>query len=160
MCCLTRPFRISGLDWVRTVAGRSGRPSVINMSLGGQANIMINQAVQRLTSSGVHVAVAAGNDNAPAELTSPASEKTACTVGASDINDARASFSNYGTPVKIFAPGVTITSAWKDSDTVSFPFCSDVVLIISVSTSGRQDHFRNIDGDPSYSWPYCLLDHG
>ena len=90
----------------------------MNMSLGGPANLMLDQAVRRLTSSGVHVAVAAGNDNLPAEGTSPAHEPTACTVGASDINDARASFSNYGTPVKVFAPGVAITSAWKDSDTV------------------------------------------
>ena len=80
---------------------------------------MIIQAVQRLTGSGVHVAVAAGNDNRPAEATSPANAPSACTVGASDINDARATFSNYGTPVKVFAPGVAITSAWKDSDTVS-----------------------------------------
>ena len=89
------------------------------MSLGGPANLMLNLAVRKLTSSGVHVAVAAGNDNIPAEGFSPANEPSACTVGASDINDARASFSNYGTPVKVFAPGVAVTSAWKDSDTVS-----------------------------------------
>jgi cerevisin len=80
---------------------------------------MVNQAVKGLTSNGVHVAVAAGNSNVPADGTSPASEPSACTVAASDIDDARASFSNYGSPVKVFAPGVTITSAWNGSDTVS-----------------------------------------
>jgi subtilisin family serine protease len=91
------------------------------MSLGGPINLMVNMAVEKLTSAGVHVAVAAGNSNEPAEGTSPASERSACTVGASDIKDARATFSNYGTPVDIFAPGVAITSAWIENDTVS-PF--------------------------------------
>jgi len=88
------------------------------MSLGGVGNDMIDKAVRGLTSSGVHVVVAAGNDDLPANLFSPAREPSACTVGASDIRDARASFSNYGTPVKVFAPGVDITSAWIGSDTV------------------------------------------
>ena len=80
---------------------------------------MLDLAVRQLTSSGIHVAVAAGNGNVAADGTSPARECTACTVGASDINDARASFSNYGPSIKVFAPGVATISAWKDSDTVS-----------------------------------------
>jgi subtilisin family serine protease len=52
------------------------------------------------------MAVAAGNSNDDAQFYSPASEPTACTVGATDSNDARASFSNYGSLVDVFAPGV------------------------------------------------------
>jgi subtilisin family serine protease len=48
---------------------------------------------------------------------SPASEPTAFTVAASDINDAKASFSNYGTLVDVWAPGVSILSTWNDGKT-------------------------------------------
>ena len=89
------------------------------MSLGGMCSDSVDKAVRELTSSGVHVVVAAGNSNLPADLYSPAREPTACTVGASDIKDARASFSNYGKAVDIFAPGVGVTSAWIGSDDVS-----------------------------------------
>lgn len=36
-------------------------------------------------------------------------------MGATDSDDVRASFSNYGTCLDIFAPGVAITSAWYTS---------------------------------------------
>jgi len=85
-------------------------------------NIALDGAVDKLTTSDppVHVVVAAGNSNADASVFSPARARTALTVGASDINDARASFSNFGRPVKVFAPGVAVQSAWSTSDTVGF----------------------------------------
>jgi subtilisin family serine protease len=43
----------------------------------------------------------------------------AITVGATDNTDTRASFSNYGTCVDVFAPGVDVTSAWKDDDSAT-----------------------------------------
>lgn len=64
--------------------------------------------------SGVFFAIAAGNSNANAANYSPASEPSACTVGATDSSDARASFSNYGAIVDIFAPGVSVLSTWND----------------------------------------------
>src|SRR5262249_22350798 len=51
--------------------------------------------------------------------TSPARVATAITVGATDSSDNRASFSNFGTCLDIFAPGVNITSAWNTSDTAT-----------------------------------------
>jgi subtilisin family serine protease len=87
------------------------------MSLGGGRDEAFNDAVEALIASGISVVVAAGNDNADASGTSPASAPNALTVGASDINDKRAGFSNYGSVVDIFAPGVGVESAWKDSPT-------------------------------------------
>lgn len=49
-----------------------------------------------------------------ADLTSPASTREAITVGASDITDSRAYYSNFGLPVDIFAPGSNVTSTWND----------------------------------------------
>ena len=71
---------------------------------------------------GVTFVVAAGNGNifgwaANACNYSPARVPEAVTVGATDKTDKKASFSNYGTCVDIFAPGVGITSAWYQNDT-------------------------------------------
>jgi subtilisin family serine protease len=66
--------------------------------------------------------VAAGNGNAQgvhqdACTLSPARVPEAITVGAADKTDTKASFSNYGTCLDLFAPGVSITSATFASDT-------------------------------------------
>jgi uncharacterized protein (TIGR03382 family) len=50
-------------------------------------------------------------------LQSPAREPSAITVGATTMTDARASFSNFGTCVDMFAPGQDIISATFTSDT-------------------------------------------
>ncbi|HZE37680.1 MAG TPA: S8 family peptidase [Stackebrandtia sp.] len=105
---------IAGIDWV--TAHHSG-PSVANMSLGGGFDQGINDAVTRAIDSGVTFAVAAGNDDADACEGSPSSTPEAITVGATDDTDTRAYFSDYGTCVDIFAPGVDITSDWLNGGT-------------------------------------------
>ncbi len=104
---------IAGIDWV---SANRQLPAVANMSLGGTKSTALNNAVANSVSKGVVYAVAAGNSNANACNTSPASAPTALTVGATDANDARASFSNYGTCLDIFAPGVNILSDWYTGD--------------------------------------------
>ncbi|GAB2574083.1 hypothetical protein GCM10027034_00250 [Ramlibacter solisilvae] len=101
---------IAGIDWV---AKSTLRPAVANMSLGGANSAAVNAAVANAVAKGVTMVVAAGNENANACNSSPASEPTAITVGATTDADARASFSNYGSCVDVFAPGVNITSAWN-----------------------------------------------
>jgi subtilisin family serine protease len=105
---------IAGIDWV--TANHSG-PSVANMSLGGGYSTSVNTAVANSIASGVVYCVAAGNNNRNACNYSPASVPTAITVGASDASDVRASFSNYGTCVDLFAPGVSITSSTMTTTT-------------------------------------------
>ena len=73
--------------------------------------------MQASIASGVTYAVAAGNASADACDESPARTPEAITVGATTSTDARASFSNFGTCVDIFAPGEAITSAYNGSDT-------------------------------------------
>ncbi len=107
---------IAGVDWV--TANHSG-PSVANMSLGGGFDQSLNNAVTNSINSGVVYAIAAGNSGANACNYSPASTPLAITVGATSINDARPSFSNYGTCLDIFAPGENITSDWNSSDTAT-----------------------------------------
>ena len=107
---------IAGVDWVKNHAAAGPGPAVANMSLGGGVSSALNTAVDNAVKSGVVFAVAAGNENTNACLRSPASADSALTVGATGSNDARASFSNYGTCVDIFAPGVGITSSTNTTD--------------------------------------------
>lgn len=103
---------IAGLDWIRSANDTNTRkPSVANMSLGGGKSSIVNMAVARLVARGVTVVVAAGNDNRDACNFSPASEPSAITVGATTNTDYRASFSNFGKCVDIFAPGAQIYSS-------------------------------------------------
>jgi subtilisin family serine protease len=100
---------VNGINWV---AANAIKPAVANMSLGGGYSSAINNAVAAAVSSGVSFVVAAGNENTNACNRSPASTPTAITVGATTSTDARASYSNYGTCLDVFAPGSSITSAW------------------------------------------------
>jgi subtilisin family serine protease len=105
---------IAGVDWV---TNNHQKPAVANMSLGGGADRAMDDAVRRSVAAGVTYVLAAGNDNANACGSSPARTAEAITVGATTSSDARASFSNYGECVDIFAPGHQITAAWHTSDT-------------------------------------------
>ncbi len=107
---------IAGMDWVAN--NRSG-PSVANMSLGGGASQATDDAIARMTSRGITVVVAAGNENQNACNVSPARAPSAITVGSTTRTDARSSFSNFGSCVDVFAPGSDITSAWYTSTTAT-----------------------------------------
>ena len=105
---------IAGMDWV---AANGTRPAVANMSLGGGFNQSVNDAATRLSDSGVFTAIAAGNSSIDACQFSPASAANVTTVAASDQNDASAFFTNHGTCVEVYAPGVNVTSAWLNGGT-------------------------------------------
>jgi subtilisin family serine protease len=105
---------IAGIDWV---TANAVKPAVATMSLGGTASRSLDGAVRRSIAAGVTYAVAAGNSNLDACTVSPARTPEAITVGATDNTDRRASFSNVGDCLDLFAPGVKITSAGYSSDT-------------------------------------------
>jgi hypothetical protein len=108
---------IAGIDWATRDAAAGGRPAVALMTLGGSANQAFNDAITRSINANVHYSVVSGGSNADACAFSPGSTPLATTVGATDANDAKASFSNYGPCIDVWAPGVNITSAWGTSDT-------------------------------------------
>ncbi|MEV4005820.1 S8 family peptidase [Actinomadura sp. NPDC049753] len=105
---------IAGMNWV---AGHRSAPAVANMSLGGGYSPAMNSAADNLANSGVFLAVAAGNDGRNACDYSPGSAAGATTVAASTITDARASYSNHGSCVDLYAPGSSITSTWLNGGT-------------------------------------------
>jgi hypothetical protein len=108
---------IQGIDWVTRDAAASGRPAVALMTPGGARHQALDDAITRSINANVHYTVVSGGSNTDACNFSPGSTPLATTVGASDANDNKASFSNYGPCIDVWAPGVNITSAWGTSDT-------------------------------------------
>jgi len=100
---------LAGIEWTLLDAlSKPDRPAVANLSLGGIQSIALNFACSILIGVGnVFMAVAAGNANVNACLVSPASGVLTMTVGATDINDVRSTFSNRGACVDIFGESLT-----------------------------------------------------
>ena len=110
---------IAGVDWVTVNAQR---PAAANMSLGGGYSQALNDAVTGSINSGVIYALAAMNDNTNACSVSPASTPAALTIAATATTDDRAAFSNWGSCVDLFAPGVGIKSAYYANDAATATF--------------------------------------
>ena len=103
---------IKGVDWV--TANAVVPNSVANMSLGGSANTQMDNAVRNSATRGIFYALAAGNNGANACSYSPSrlggSTANVVVVAATDEAGREASFSNTGTCVDIWAPGVGVRS--------------------------------------------------
>ena len=104
------------MNWVAKTAADSGRPSVASLSFGGSNMASVNSAAASLVSSGVTTVVSANNGDRDASNYSPASSPDAITVGATTIDDAKASYSNFGSVLDIWAPGAS------KIDTAVLPF--------------------------------------
>ncbi|EPS38822.1 hypothetical protein H072_7403 [Dactylellina haptotyla CBS 200.50] len=93
--------------------------SVINSSLGSASfgpSLIFRRLWAASFKDGMHIIMAAGNagEDACYDLPEALSQSMPLiTVGASDINDAGANFSNYGPCVSIYAPGVNILSPYQ-----------------------------------------------
>jgi aqualysin 1 len=110
---------IKGVDWV---TANAVKPAVANMSLGGGASTTLDNAVKNSASKGIFYAIAAGNSGDSACKYSPARAGTAngiATVAATDSSDREPSWSNYGSCVDIWAPGVNILSTKNGGGTTT-----------------------------------------
>ena len=166
-------FSVSGLGFVRS---RANGPTIASMSLGGGASSALDSAVAsvcvvtsrlafdclinllQLTGAGIHVTVAAGNDGVDAGNTSPARAPSANTVGATTIADARASFSNFGSVVDIFAPGQNVISAWIGSTTATNDISGTSMVCSCVVKFCLRQGFTTTLGYSSCCWTHCLSD--
>jgi len=116
---------IAGVNWVAL----NGQPykSVGSMSLGGGGvQLGLNAAIKACLDNNIPIVVAAGNSNSNACNFTPSGAPGVISVGAMQIAgatpdefDAKASFSNYGTCMHVWAPGTDITSAWIGSNTAT-----------------------------------------
>lgn len=109
---------IAGLEWVcqeHKSRKNDGKKCVINLSLSGGRYDAMDSAANYAAKCGCAVVAAAGNDGADACTQSPAAAESVITVGAISSGDSKPYFSNYGSCVDIFAPGVYIKSTWIGS---------------------------------------------
>jgi subtilisin family serine protease len=135
---------IAGIDWVHDHATK---PAVANMSLGGDPSSALDAATKALADSGVFVAVAAGNEDQSACDESPAGTDEAYTTAAADDTDQRADFSNRGSCVDGYAPGVHIESDWYEGGTRTFSGTS----MASPFVTGVAALYKSVFGDTSSS---------
>ncbi len=110
---------IAAVNWV---TANARKPAVANLSLGGPASQALDDAVRKSAASGVVYTVAAGNEGVNACNSSPAragagTNNGIVTVAATDSSNREPSFSNYGSCVDIWAPGVSILSTWSNGGT-------------------------------------------
>lgn len=138
---------LDGYQWAvnNIIANQRQRNAVINLSLGGGLSTAFNQAIKVAYQNNVTSVVAAGNEDQDANNSSPSSAPEAITVGASDENDARASFSNFGSVLDFFAPGTNIRSTWIGSNTatevlagtsMASPHVAGLALFLQAAESG------------------------
>jgi len=106
---------ISAIQWCANRNVDDRRTYIMSLSLGGAIQLSVNDAINSASSKSIPV-VAAGNGNGDACTQSPASAVEAITVMASDKDDNKATFSNYGRCADVWAPGVNIHSGWYTSD--------------------------------------------
>jgi len=114
VCCGSGTNVLGGMDWI-VANGRL--PAIMTVSLAAQGRSESSrQAVDRVVNAGVVVTVGAANDNVDTCTMTYGFIPSAISVGATDSNDQRARFSNFGPCNDIYAPGVSIFSAWNDAD--------------------------------------------
>ena len=132
---------VAGLEWATDNYLSNRKPSVAVLGFAGPFNKALNAAVNAAYQSGLGSIVPAGNEHADACNYSPASAAGVISVAASDITDRRASFSNGGTCVGVFAPGVNITSDWLHGQTRSFSGTSiSAAFVAGVAALTLHDH--------------------
>jgi serine protease len=90
-------------------ASRTGA-QVINMSWGSSMNSQVMRLVMQEAEANGSVLIAAAGNQDTSGLFYPAAFPEVISVGATDANDLRASFSNYGSTIDVMAPGSTSTA--------------------------------------------------
>lgn len=126
---------MAGLNYVRYNAQR---PAVVNLSLGASKNAALEELIEDMIyEDGIAISCSAGNDNTEACNRSPSGSRKATVVAASDKNSRKASFSNYGSCVDGFAPGVDILSTYKDQQiayisgtSMASPFVAGIFVLL------------------------------
>lgn len=165
-------IRVGGGSGIPIFAGTAGivyaadnaQVKVINLSWGGSQDLsFIRSAVAYATAKGKLIVASAGNENTT-EPRYPAAYPDVLAVGASDTNDARASFSNYGTYVDIAAPGVDIYSTFPGSDyrlmsgtSMAAPFVAGAAALVwgkwPTLTRAEVAYLLTATGDPVSGFP-------
>ncbi|MDV6378774.1 S8 family serine peptidase [Sporosarcina sp. GW1-11] len=103
------------------------KADVINLSLGSdESSTAENAAIQRAIQAGISVVASAGNEAEEGNpISYPASYENVISVGATDSQNRRSTFSNYNSYVSLVAPGTGIyttglSNSYKSMNGTSF----------------------------------------
>jgi len=138
---------VAGINFIAGQVTTTAKTVILSASLGGGASTTTDNAINSAAAAGVVPVVAAGNSNDNACNYSPARAAQAISVAASNKDDARASFSNYGNCTFVFAPGQSIHSSYYNSNTayatlsgtsMATPLTSGAIAVYVTSQSSRQ----------------------
>lgn len=127
----TAEWIVSGIDWLL-----SQNVQVINMSVGGPRNLLVDVAIQRTIQSGVVVVAAAGNGGSTAVAVYPAAQPGVIAVTAVDNDLELYSEANEGKYIDFAAPGVDI---WTGNDKGAGKFVSGTSFAVPFVTAAMAD---------------------
>lgn len=106
-------YTSDAIDALAWIYANGTLPGVINLSWQGSGSTILDNLIADLYDLGYVIIAAAGNAGSSIDacIYSPARASRAISVGAVDFADNRASFSNYGDCVDMWAPGVNVIGA-------------------------------------------------
>ena len=139
---------VAGIDWV---TAHHASPAVANLSISLAPSSALTTAVTNLWNSGVFVVATAANHNADACLEAGGASG-AFTVAASTETDAKADFSNWGTCVNVYAPGVDIKTTWLGGVTTTVSGTSFAAPHVTGVAALYKATFGDAASDTVSSW--------
>jgi thermitase len=125
---------------------------IINMSFGaGKKATPIEKAITFASRQGITLVASAGNDDTSFPEQYPASDQAVLGIAATDNNDVRAAWSNYGSHIAVCAPGVSIYSAypggrfaWGDGTSYAAAFVSgEAALLYSTGSANVEQTIKS-----------------
>jgi subtilisin family serine protease len=144
----TAEWIVNALDWLL-----SQNVQVINMSVGGPRNLLVDIAIQRTIKSGIAVIAAAGNGGHSATAVYPAAQTGVIAVTAVDSEMNIYSKANYGEYIDFAAPGVDIWAGnekgagkFVSGTSFSVPFVTAAIANI-VNTNGPKKAYLQLQNN-------------
>lgn len=136
---------ITALAYIKNM---SNKPDIINMSFGRFGNNLFADEIDELKEENIVCVTSAGNENMEAKNNSPASCDSTITVSASNIENRKCDFSNYGDIVDMSAPGTDVYVAYYEGgykDTFSGTSASAPFVCAAASYVLMQNHSLTFD---------------